>query len=222
MRIVGENLRSKVTVVALSLVLFPNLFAQTSLEDKPTWLRPNDAEYQIVIAAAFPHKGDKKQVKILHFDSRLQMDPFSRFLVKSPLACAFDVADSDHNKLEEPPSVQDVKDYCDGQLKVLVTHFSVNLNVKRPVVIQHGGQTLRPTSSSFDGLPQVTTYIAGLLNSDQVGYRYIDLHSFKPDSAWNDNVLFVTADEFGNQKTLTFDFGKFEKNEMEIRAEIKK
>jgi hypothetical protein len=224
MRIVGEHLRGGVAVLALSLTLISNLFPQTSPKDidKPTWLHPSDAEYRIVIAAAFPHKGDKKHTKVLDFESRLQMDPFSRFVVKSPLACAFDFADNNHNKLEEPPSVQDVKDYCDGKLEVVVTHFSVNLNVKRPVVIQHSGQTLRPTSSLFDGLPQVTTYIAGLLNSDQVGYRYVDIHTFTLDSAWNDNVPFVTADELGNRKILTFDFGKFEKNEIEIRAETKK
>ncbi len=179
-------------------------------------------DYQIAIAAAVPRKRDKKEVKILHFENRLQMDPFSRFIVNPPLACAFNLAINNHNKLEEPPSLRDVKDYCDGHLEIVLTHFSVNLNVKRPVVIQHGGRTVRPTSSTFDDLPQVTTYVAGLLNSDQVGYRYVDVHTFTVDSAWDDSVSFVTADEYGGQKTLTFDFGKLEKNEMEFRAQTKR
>ena len=218
---------SRVLLILLILFLLPNIALPTKgtspqSTEKQSWLHPSDAEYQIAIASAFPHKGDKKQPKILHFDNRLQMDPFSRFIVKSPLACAFDLADSNHTKLEEPPSLRDVRDYCDGHLKVEVIHFSVDLSVRRPVVIQHAGQTLRPTSDLFDDLPQVTTYMAGLLNSDQVGYRYVDLHTFTVDSAWNDNVVFVTADEYGGQKTLTFDFEKLEKNELEFRGQTKK
>jgi hypothetical protein len=213
--------------VLLTMILLPNIALSKQgmpiqSTENQNWLHPSDGDYQIAINAAFPHKRDKKEVKILHFENRLQMDPFSRFIVNSPLACAFNVANSKQIKLEEPPSIEDVKHYCDGRLEVVVTHFSVNLSVKRPVIIQHAGQTVRPTSDLFDELPQVTTYIAGMLNSDQVGYRYVDVHTFTVDSAWNDSVMFVTADEYGAQKTLTFDFGKFEKNEMEFRGQNRK
>jgi hypothetical protein len=209
-------------VFLLPTVALPIQVAQAQSTETQSWLHPSDADYQIAITDAFPHKRDKREVKILHFDTRLQMDPLSSFVVNSPLACALNVATNSHNKLEDPPSLQDVKSFCDGHLQVVVTHFSVILNFQRPVIIQHGGQTLRPMVSTFDDLPAVTTYIASLLNSDQVGYRYVDVHTFKVDSAWNDNVSFVTADELGNQKTLTFDFGKFEKNEMEFRAQANK
>jgi hypothetical protein len=182
-------------------------------------LHPSDTEYQRVVDSIFGKvKLGKKSPRPLYFRTRLDADPTSYIEVQPPLSCAVDASEYSRRRLEPAPSVVDLRNQCDGVISVVLHHYSTTLNPDRPLVADHGGQRIKPDKTTYDHNPEVTTYIAGLFNTNQVGYSYIDVHKFLVDSPWSDKVTFVTADPLGRQSSFTYDFSLLVQNELSLRS----
>ena len=202
--------RIPVRLLILGLLFTSPAVAQSS------WLHPSDREYQYAIDSAFgkPEAGSD-YAQGLEFIRRLPDGTNSYISVRPPLACANLNAEAQRRELGRAPTVDEVKEVCDGQLLVAVRYFSALSDLDRSLVIEHGDQEIKPSRSFYDNAHPATA-INDSPGAKQVQYAYLDLYFVLPDAAWDDDVTFVTSGVNSEQSALTVNFTSQVENEQQI------
>lgn len=200
--------------IPVRLLIFGLLCTSPALAQS-TWLHPSDREYQYAIDGAFG-KGEagRDYAQALEFIRRLPDGTNSYISVRPPLACADVNAEAQRRELGRAPTVDEVKEVCDGQLLVAVRYFSTLAELERSLIIEHRDQEIKPSRSFYDHAHAVAADDS--IEAKQVQYAYLDLYFVVPDAAWDDEVTFVTGGVNGQQKALTFDFTSQVENEQQI------
>jgi hypothetical protein len=201
--------------IPVRLLIFGLLFTSPAVAQS-SWLHPSDREYQYAIDSAFGKAEVRRDdAQALEFIQRLPDGTNSYISVRPPLACASLNAEAQRRDLGRAPSVDEVKEACDGQLLVAVRYFSALSELDRSLVIQHRDQEIKPSRSFYDHAHPATA-IDESTEAKQVQYSYLDLHFVVPNAAWDDDVTFVATGVNGEQSALTFNFTSQVENEQQI------
>jgi len=157
----------------------------------------------------------KKLTKDSHYHTYLNwIKPAvdSRIEVVPPIFCAVQAGQTAHDKLESKPDLESVKSVCLDLVTVTLVHYSQSLGANWPCVFQKGDLTLQPLVKVPDHNPQVANFYGGFLAGDVVGYRYLDIYSFRFPPTLIDGASLIYADESGQHHTLNYDFSMFAKD----------
>jgi hypothetical protein len=149
----------------------------------------------------------------------IQRDPNASISIEGPLHCTVSEGFFAARDLADEPTVAEVKQICDGQIRVYVLHFSRRLRANWPVMLQHKNTIYQPHSRQLGPAPKVKRYIAGL-RSRVPGYMYDDVYTFKPEDAWTDEATILWTDEHSEQYSQKVDFSALAREEEKLRAEV--
>jgi hypothetical protein len=182
--------------IPVRLLIFGLLSTSPALAQSSR-LHPSDREYQYAIdSASGKARVGRGNAQALAFIGRLPDGTNSYISVRPPPACANLSAEVQRRELRHAPTVDDVKEVCDGQLLVAVRYFSALSELDRSFVIERRDQEIKPSRSFYDHAHPVAA-IYDSIEAEQARYAYLDLHFVVLEAAWDDDVTFVTTDVNG-------------------------
>lgn len=200
---------------------FPPVVERQQPAPTPNWLHPSDAEYQEALDDGYSAKTPKEALEgyIPIAISPIQRDPNAGISVESPLHCAVSEGYFAAKDLADEPTVEEVKQICDGLIGVYAMHFSQRLHANWRVMLQHKNTVYQPHGRQFDQAPKAKRYLDNT-GSRVAGYMYDDAYTFKPEEAWTDEATVTWNDESGERHSKKVDFSTLAREEEKLRAEV--
>ena len=200
---------------------FPPLVERQQATPTPDWLHPSDAEYKAALDDGYIARTPKEALEgyIPIQVSPIQRDPNAGISVESPLHCAVSEGFFAAKDLADEPSVEDVRQICDGLIGVYVLHFAQRLHANWGVMLQHKNKIYQPHSRELTHAPKAKRYLDNM-GAQVAGYMYDDAFTFKPDEAWADEATLTWIDETGESHSKRIDFSALAHEEEELRADL--